>query len=65
MTNRDQIFSGVKEVDEKLQIDKSSLNNFLKNLLGNKIIINDIKQFKGGQSNPTYLISTNEKDLVP
>ena len=64
MTDRDQIFSGVKEVDEKLQIDKNSLNDFLKNLLGNKIIINDIKQFKGGQSNPTYLISTNEKDLV-
>ena len=64
MTDRDQIFSGVKEVDEKLQIDKNSLNDFLKNLLGNTIIINDIKQFKGGQSNPTYLISTNEKDLV-
>ena len=64
MTDRDQIFSGVKEVDEKLQIDKNSLNDFLKNLLGNKIIINDIKQFKGGQSNPTYLISTNKKDLV-
>ena len=64
MTDRDQLFSGVKEVDEKLQIDKNSLNDFLKNLLGNKIIINDIKQFKGGQSNPTYLISTNEKDLV-
>ena len=64
MTDRDQIFSGVKEVDEKLQIDENSLNDFLKNLLGNKIIINDIKQFKGGQSNPTYLISTNEKDLV-
>ena len=39
MTDRDQIFSGVKEVDEKLQIDKNSLNDFLKNLLGNKLMI--------------------------
>ena len=64
MNTRDHIFSGTKEVDEKLSINQSNLEEYLKNIFGNKMSINEIKQFKGGQSNPTYMIITNQGDFV-
>ena len=64
MITRDEIYSGTKSVDEKLKIDNDNLEQYLKNLFGNDTILKDIKQFKGGQSNPTYMITTNEKDFV-
>jgi len=64
MSTRDQVFSGTKEIDQKLDFDHDSLNNYLKDTLGSSIQIQDIKQFKGGQSNPTYFIKTNEVDYV-
>ena len=64
MITRDEIYSGTKNVDEKLKIDNDNLEQYLKNLFGNDTILKDIKQFKGGQSNPTYMITTNEKDFV-
>ena len=64
MNTRDKIFSGTKEVDKKLSINQSNLEEYLKNIFGDKIFINEIKQFKGGQSNPTYMIATNQGDFV-
>ena len=64
MTDRNEIFSGTKQVDDKLKIDKESLNDYLKKLMGNNIQISDITQFKGGQSNPTYLVETNINNFV-
>lgn len=64
MKTRDQLFSGTKEVDEKLLIDISSLEEYLKIIFGNEISINEFKQFRGGQSNPTYMITTNQGDYV-
>ena len=32
MTDRNEIFSGTKQVDDKLKIDKESLNDYLKKL---------------------------------
>ena len=54
MTDRNEMFSGTKQVDDKLKINKDSLNEYLKILIGNNIQISQVKQFKGGQSNPTY-----------
>ncbi len=64
MNTRDEIFSGTKEIDQKLDFDHDSLNNYLKDTVGSSVKIQDIKQFKGGQSNPTYFIKTNEIDYV-
>ena len=52
-------FSGTKDVDPKLLLDHGPLEKYLKNLLGSDTNLLNIKQFKGGQSNPTYLIQTN------
>ena len=64
MTDRNEIFSGTKKVDDKLKINKESLNDYLKKLIGNNIQISDITHFKGGQSNPTYLFETNINNFV-
>ena len=34
MNTRDEIFSGTKEIDQKLDFDHSSLNNYLKKAIG-------------------------------
>ena len=57
-------FSGTKEVDSKLSLDHGPIEKYLKNLLGNDTSLLDIKQFKGGQSNPTYLLQTNVRNFV-
>src|SRR3954471_15981278 len=44
-------FIGTKPVEERHRIDAGALESFL------KFKILDLKQFKGGQSNPTYLIA--------
>ena len=57
-------FSGTKDVDPKLLLDHVPLDKYLKNLLGSDTNLLNIRQFKGGQSNPTYLIQTNLKNFV-
>ena len=64
MTTRDEIFSGTKEVDEKLVFNSDNLNDYIKKIIGNEFDIVSIKQFKGGQSNPTYLIEDKTKNYV-
>ena len=64
MTDRQQDFSGLKEVSKSHQFSLNKLDNFLKSELPNFSGIKEIKQFKGGQSNPTYLIKTYTKSLV-
>ena len=39
MTDRNEIFSGTKQVDDKLKINKDSLTDYLKKLIGNNIQI--------------------------
>jgi aminoglycoside phosphotransferase (APT) family kinase protein len=46
------------------QLINPTLKNISKIFLENKMSINEIKQFKGGQSNPTYMIITNQGDFV-
>ena len=60
----DAKFSGTKEVDENLAIEASKLQPWIDEFVPQAGKINSIKQFKGGQSNPTYKITTNSKNLV-
>ena len=64
MTDRQQDFSGLKEVSKSHQFSLNKLDNFLKSELPDFSGIKEIKQFKGGQSNPTYLIKTYTKSFV-
>ena len=58
------IFSGTKEVAENLKFDQSRLQEWLGDSLPSAGKIIDVAQFKGGQSNPTYKIITEQKELV-
>ena len=57
-------FSGTKDVSENLTFDLGALNNYLDNQNIGMPKILDYKQFKGGQSNPTYLLTSLENKYV-
>ena len=58
------IFSGTKPVDHKLKFASSRLQPWIDEYVPNAGKINKIEQFKGGQSNPTYKVITQNKNLV-
>ncbi|MBD62723.1 MAG: phosphotransferase family protein [Gammaproteobacteria bacterium] len=58
------IFSGTKAVDEKLKFESSRLQPWIDEYVLNAGKIKTIEQFKGGQSNPTYKVITDNKNLV-
>ena len=60
----DAKYSGTKEVDESLKIGAANLQPWIDAYIPNAGKINAIEQFKGGQSNPTYKIITDKKNLV-
>ena len=60
----DAKFSGTKDVDEILKIDSANLQPWIDDYVPNAGKIKAIEQFKGGQSNPTYKIITESKNLV-
>ncbi len=57
-------FSGTKDVSENLTFDLEALNDYLDNQNIGMPKILDYKQFKGGQSNPTYLLTSLENKYV-
>ena len=57
-------FSGTKEVAENLAFSLDALNQYLQKKLPNIGKIISYKQFKGGQSNPTYQLITENKKYV-
>jgi aminoglycoside phosphotransferase (APT) family kinase protein len=66
MANRDRqsTFSGTKEVAERLRFEVGRLEAYLREHMkgfAGPIVVN---QFKGGQSNPTYLIATPQRRYV-
>jgi len=62
--DRQQAFSGTKEATPALALDSGRLQNYLAaNVKGFAGPLN-IKQFKGGQSNPTYLLETPARRYV-
>ena len=60
----EKIFSGTKEVAENLKIDASKLQPWIDAHVPGAGSIKSIEQFRGGQSNPTYKIITDNKNLV-
>ena len=56
--NRQSAFSGTKEVAERLRFDAGRLEQYLRGHLPGFAGPIVVSQFKGGQSNPTYLVET-------
>ncbi len=56
--DRQAEFSGTKQVPENLAIDIKTLNQYLAAHVPGFSEILEFTQFKGGQSNPTYLVTT-------
>ena len=59
-----KIFSGTKEVAENLRFNESGLQEWFGDNISSAGKILKIAQFKGGQSNPTYKITTEKQEFV-
>ena len=57
-------FTGTKEVSENLKFDQNRLQQWMDANIQSSGKILKIEQFNGGQSNPTYKITTDNKKLV-
>jgi aminoglycoside phosphotransferase (APT) family kinase protein len=57
-SERQSVFSGTREVAERLRFDAARLQSYLAAHLADFAGPMAVRQFKGGQSNPTYLIET-------
>lgn len=66
MTNIDRqaAFSGTKEVAPSLSIDADRLSDYLCTHIPDFCGPLSIRQFRGGQSNPTYLLETPQRRFV-
>jgi aminoglycoside phosphotransferase (APT) family kinase protein len=62
--DRHATFSGTKDVADTLRFDAGSLEAYLAQHLPEAGGSLTVRQFKGGQSNPTYLIETPGRKLV-
>jgi aminoglycoside phosphotransferase (APT) family kinase protein len=62
--DRQVAFSGTKEVADALAIDAARLEAFLAWRLPDFAGPLSVRQFKGGQSNPTYLLQTPARRYV-
>jgi aminoglycoside phosphotransferase (APT) family kinase protein len=62
--NRQQIFSGTKDAAPALRLDVAQLEHYLTKAIAGFAGPLVIKQFKGGQSNPTYLLETPARRYV-
>jgi aminoglycoside phosphotransferase (APT) family kinase protein len=63
-SDRQSTFSGTKEVAERLRFDIGRLEAYLRAHVGGFAGPIAVRQFKGGQSNPTYLIETPARRYV-
>ncbi len=62
--DRQSTFSGTKEVAERLRFDVGRLESYLRDRVKEFAGPITLSQFKGGQSNPTYLIETPQRKYV-
>ncbi|HWV42128.1 phosphotransferase family protein [Pseudorhodoplanes sp.] len=62
--DRQAAFSGTKEVAPALAIDAARLADYLKGRIAGFAGPLTIRQFRGGQSNPTYLLETPHRRYV-
>ena len=63
-TDRQSTFSGTKEVSERLRFDVGRLETYMREHVRGFAGPITLKQFKGGQSNPTYLVETPSRRYV-
>ena len=64
VTDRQSTFSGTKEVSERLRFDVGRLEAYLRDHVKGFAGPITLSQFKGGQSNPTYLVETPQRRYV-
>ena len=62
--DRQSTFTGTKEVAERLRFDVGRLESYLRDHVEGFAGPITVQQFKGGQSNPTYLIETPARRYV-
>ena len=62
--DRQQAFSGTKEAAPALRMDAARLEHYLATQVAGFAGPLTVKQFKGGQSNPTYLLQTPARSYV-
>jgi aminoglycoside phosphotransferase (APT) family kinase protein len=62
--DRQQAFSGTREVADALKLDSARLAQYLSARVQGFAGPLTVKQFKGGQSNPTYLLQTPARAYV-
>jgi aminoglycoside phosphotransferase (APT) family kinase protein len=62
--DRQSAFSGTREVAERLRFDVGRLEAYLRERVGGFTGPVVVSQFKGGQSNPTYLVETPMRRYV-
>ena len=58
------IFSGTKPVDARYAIDENAVNTWMRDNVAEFTGPMSIRQFKGGQSNPTYQLVTPTQNYV-
>jgi aminoglycoside phosphotransferase (APT) family kinase protein len=63
-SDRQNAFSGTREVAERLRFDVVRLETYLRDHVAGFAGPVAVSQFKGGQSNPTYLIETPQRRYV-
>jgi aminoglycoside phosphotransferase (APT) family kinase protein len=64
VSERQNAFSGTREVAERLRFDAAPLDAYLRDHVPGFSGPVTVSQFKGGQSNPTYLIDTPARRYV-
>lgn len=64
MLDRQQAFSGTREVAPALAFDAARLSAYLGARVAGFAGPVEVRQFKGGQSNPTYLVTTADRAYV-
>jgi aminoglycoside phosphotransferase (APT) family kinase protein len=64
MTDNFQHFAGTKPVAAQHQFDVGALATWAKSAIGEDFTNLTVSQFKGGQSNPTYKLTTPSKSYV-
>lgn len=62
--DRQAAFSGTREVAEALKFDTACLQDYLAARVPDFASLQAVSQFRGGQSNPTYLLETAEHRYV-
>src|ERR1700759_1871043 len=62
--DRQSAFSGTKEVAEALRFDERRLAAYLATKIPGFRAPLTVRQFKGGQSNPTYFLETPQRSFV-